>query len=118
MKDRDIELLGDRVLVRMTQEGKTAGGIIVPDDVKRTNAVIVAVGPGRVLDSGARVPCQVRPGDAVILDEKVAGVRVPSDRDDPPGVVYGIIYERQIAGIERIREGAERTVSTTPRIVS
>lgn len=118
MKDRDIELLGDRVLVRVTQQGKTAGGIIVPDDVKRTDAVVVAVGPGRVLDTGARIPCQVKPGDPVILDEKVAGVLVPSDHDDPPGVRYAIIYERQIAAVERIREGAARALSASPRIVS
>lgn len=67
-----IQPLGNRVLVRpLTEEDKTSGGIVLPDSAKKRpqEAEVLAVGPGRVLDSGEVAPMTVRKGDIVIYPE-------------------------------------------------
>ena len=62
--------LDDRVVVkRLEAEEKTAGGIVLPDTAKEKpqQAEVVAVGPGRTLDSGERTPVAVAVGDKVII---------------------------------------------------
>ena len=68
--------LGNRVVIE-PQEGEeqmTAGGIYIPDTAKEKpqEGVVVAVGPGRLSDDGARVPMEVEVGDTVIYS-KYAG---------------------------------------------
>jgi len=91
-----IRPLNDRLLVqRLEEEEKTAGGIIIPDSAKEKPAEgkVVAVGPGKVSDSGERVALQVKDGD-VILFSKYGGTDVKIDGDD-----YLIMREDDVLGI-------------------
>ena len=61
--------LDDRVVVEpIESEEKTAGGIVLPDTAKEKpqRGTVVAVGPGRLLDSGKRGELSVAVGDEVI----------------------------------------------------
>ncbi|NNE17537.1 MAG: co-chaperone GroES, partial [Myxococcales bacterium] len=61
-----IRPLHDRILVkRVKEEEKTKGGIIIPDTAKEKpiEAKVVAVGTGRILDSGEIRPLAVKKGD-------------------------------------------------------
>jgi chaperonin GroES len=62
--------LDDRVVVEVLEaEEKTAGGILLPDTAKQKpqRGRVVAVGPGKLLDSGTRVTMSVSKGDEVIF---------------------------------------------------
>lgn len=64
--------LFDRVLVeRFAPELKTKGGIMLPEKSagKVLDATVVAVGPGRIVESGKVVPVSVKVGDRVLLPE-------------------------------------------------
>ncbi len=64
-----IRPLDDRVVVEPIEaEEKTAGGIVLPDTAKEKpqRGIVVAVGPGRLLDSGERGELSVAVGDEVI----------------------------------------------------
>src|SRR5436190_20304402 len=64
-----VRPLDDRVVVEpLEAEEKTAGGILLPDTAKQKpqRGRIVAVGPGKLLDSGARSALAVAKGDEVI----------------------------------------------------
>lgn len=61
--------LDDRVVVTpMESESRTAGGIVLPDSAKEKpqRGTVVAVGPGKLLDSGKRGELSVVVGDQVI----------------------------------------------------
>ena len=65
-----LQPLGDRVVVqREASEGRTAGGIVLPESAKEKpqRGVIVSVGEGKLLDNGSRGTLQVKPGDRVIF---------------------------------------------------
>jgi chaperonin GroES len=88
--------LRDRVLVRRLEEAEQkVGGIIIPDTAKEKpqQAEVIAVGSGRVLDSGERMPLAVKAGDKVLLG-KWSGTEVKLD-----GVEYLILKEDEILGI-------------------
>lgn len=64
-----LKPLNDRIVVKaVTPEEKTTGGIILPDSAqeKPTEAEVVAVGPGKVLENGKVVPLEIKPGDRII----------------------------------------------------
>jgi chaperonin GroES len=91
--------IGDKVVVEVfEEEGKTAGGIFLPDTAKKKpqEGRVVAVGPGRVLQDGTRAPMSVKVGDRVIFS-KYGGNEVEVD-----GKEYTILDEDQIYAI---REG-------------
>jgi chaperonin GroES len=78
-KDKDsgqkIRPLEDRVVVEpLEAEEKTAGGILLPDTAKQKpqRGVVVAAGPGKLLDSGTRSALAVTKGDEVLYG-KYAG---------------------------------------------
>ncbi|MDX1648628.1 MAG: co-chaperone GroES [Myxococcota bacterium] len=76
--------LHDRILVRrVEEEEKTKGGIIIPDTAKEKpqEAVVVAVGPGRVGDDGNMIPMEVSKGDRVLIG-KYAGTEVTLDGEE------------------------------------
>jgi chaperonin GroES len=64
-----LEPLHDYVVFRAVLDDRTEGGIVLPDKAKgmRKKALVIAVGPGRLDDYGARVPMSLKPGDTVIL---------------------------------------------------
>lgn len=73
-----LKPLGDRVVVkRLEAEQKTKGGIVLPDTAKEKpkEGEVVAVGPGKVLDSGETQALQVKAGDRVIFSS-YAGTEV------------------------------------------
>ena len=75
--------LGDRVVLKFKEaEEKTKSGIILPDSAreKPQEAVVVAVGPGKVVD-GKLVPMQVKTGDNVIYSE-YAGTEVKFEEEE------------------------------------
>ncbi len=76
--------LHDRVVVRrVDSEGKTAGGIIIPDTAqeKPQEGEIVAVGPGARDDTGKLVPLDVKAGDRILFG-KWSGTEVKIDGED------------------------------------
>jgi chaperonin GroES len=79
-----IKPLGDKVVVKTTEEEeKSAGGIILPDTAKKKpqEGVIIAVGPGRVLDDGSRATMGVKTGQTVVF-AKYGGTEVNVDGED------------------------------------
>lgn len=73
-----IKPLGDKVVVEpLESEDKTAGGIILPDTAKKKpqEGIVIAVGPGKVLESGSRGEMAVKVGDKVIF-AKYGGTEV------------------------------------------
>ncbi len=79
-----IKPLGDKVVVEpLSEEEKSAGGIILPDTAKKKpqEGVVVAVGPGRVLDDGSRGEMAVKEGDKVIF-AKYGGTEITFEGKD------------------------------------
>jgi chaperonin GroES len=88
--------LNDRVLVlRIDQEEKTAGGIIIPDTAKEKpqEGQVVAVGPGRLDQEGKRISMDVKKDDRVLFS-KYGGTEIKID-----GVEHLILREDDILGI-------------------
>ena len=76
--------LHDRVVIRrVEQEGKTTGGIIIPDTAqeKPMEGEIVAVGPGTRDEKGTVVPLDVKKGDRILFG-KWSGSEVKLDGED------------------------------------
>ena len=77
--------LGDRILVKRSDndEEMTSGGIIIPDTAKEKpqEGEVVAVGNGRLLDSGDRQPVDVAVGDLVLF-AKYGGTEVSYDNNE------------------------------------
>ncbi|BBO24327.1 MAG: co-chaperone GroES [Armatimonadetes bacterium] len=70
--------LHDRIVVQSApEEEKTAGGILLPDTAKErpSRGTVLAVGPGKRLDSGKLVSMEVKVGD-VVLYGKYSGTEV------------------------------------------
>ena len=89
----NIRPLDDRVVVLpLEAEETTAGGIVLPDSAKEKpqRGKVVAVGPGKVLDSGVRGALSVTIGDEVIFG-KYGGSEVEID-----GVEYKILRESDV----------------------
>ena len=79
-----VRPLDDRVLIKQSDaEEKTAGGIVLPDTAKEKPQMgeVVAVGPGRLLDSGERGDMGLKKGDVVYYG-KYAGTEVKIDSED------------------------------------
>jgi chaperonin GroES len=91
-----INPLNDRVLVlRIDEEEKTAGGIIIPDTVKEKpqEGRVVAVGRGKVDEKGERIQLDVKENDRVLFG-KYAGNEIKIG-----GVEHLIMREDDILGI-------------------
>jgi len=91
-----VKPLQDRILVkRLDLEEKTPGGIIIPDTAKEKpqEARVIAVGPGRYLESGDIRKPAVKEGDRVLFG-KYAGSEVKID-----GVEHIILREDDILAV-------------------
>jgi chaperonin GroES len=97
--------LHDRVLVRrIAAEGKSAGGIIIPDNAqeKPQEGEIVAVGPGARDEAGKLVPPDVKAGDRVLFG-KWSGTEVKIDGEE-----LIIMKESDIMGILHGKDAAKK----------
>jgi len=88
--------LGDRIVIELVEsEEKTASGIVLPDSAKEKpqEGKVVAVGTGRVLESGERVALEVAVGDRIIFS-KYAGTEVKYE-----GTEYLLLRENDILAV-------------------
>ena len=72
MANVNIKPLEDKVLVQIAEaETTTASGLVIPDSAaeKPQEAVVIAVGPGRLDDNGNRTPVDVKEGDTVVFSK-------------------------------------------------
>jgi chaperonin GroES len=84
MAKSKIRPLDDRVVVEPVEsEERTAGGIVLPDSAKEKpqRGRVVAVGPGKLLDSGKRGELSVNVGDEVIYG-KYGGTDIELNGDE------------------------------------
>lgn len=91
-----IKPLGDRVVIELVeQEETTASGIVLPESAqeKPQEGRVVAVGSGRVTDSGEKVALEVAEGDRIIYS-KFAGTEVTFE-----GKEYLILRENDILAV-------------------
>ncbi|WP_141924416.1 co-chaperone GroES [Haloactinospora alba] len=79
-----LKPLDDRVVVKTLEaEETTASGLVIPDTAKEKpqEGEVLAVGPGRLDDSGNRTPLDVKVGD-IVLYSKYGGTEVKYDNED------------------------------------
>lgn len=91
-----IRPLHDRLIVkRLSEEEKTKGGIIIPDTAKEKpqEAEVIAVGNGKILDDGKKVPLDVKVGDKILFS-KYSGNEIKLDGED-----YLILREDDVQAI-------------------
>ncbi|MBF2755902.1 MAG: co-chaperone GroES [Gammaproteobacteria bacterium AqS3] len=91
-----IRPLHDRVVVRRADEEEvSAGGIVLPGSAaeKPSQGEVIAVGPGKLLDSGERAPMGVKEGDVVLFGQ-YAGSQVKVDGDE-----LMVMSESEIFGV-------------------
>jgi chaperonin GroES len=92
----DLRPLHDRVLVQRLEESEQkVGGIIIPDTAKEKpqQAHVKAVGNGKLLESGERVPLDVKAGDRILFG-KYSGSEIKIE-----GAEYLILKEDEILGV-------------------
>jgi len=93
---KNIRPTDDRVLIKALEaEEKTTGGILLPDAAKEkpSRGKVVAVGPGKLLDTGERAAMTVKVGMTVIYG-KYAGTEIKLDSDE-----HTIMRESETLGI-------------------
>jgi chaperonin GroES len=74
----NIRPLGDRVVVKSVERAEqTKSGLFIPDTAqeKPQEAIVVAVGPGKLQDNGTRTPIDLKVGDKVLYS-KYAGTEI------------------------------------------
>ena len=79
-----LQPLADRVLVKpIEKEEKTKSGIYIPDTAKEKpqEGEVVAVGPGRIDETGKRIPMDLKVGDRVIY-AKYGGTEIKVDEEE------------------------------------
>ena len=99
-----LKPLGDRIVIELVEsEEKTASGIVLPDSAKEKpqEGKVVAVGTGRVLESGERVALEVTVGDRIIFS-KYAGTEVKYE-----GKEYLILRESEFLLLLVIRNSSD-----------
>jgi chaperonin GroES len=95
---KDLKPIGDRVVVKPEPEEQTTkSGIVLPETAKERpqEGTVVAVGSGRVLDNGQRIPLEVKVGDKIIYS-KYGGTEVKIENEE-----YMILSERDILAIKK-----------------
>ena len=91
-----IKPLEDRIVIRQVEaEQTTASGLVIPDTAKEKpqEGEVIAVGPGRVDDSGNRIPVDVKVGDVVIYS-RYGGTEVKYE-----GQEYQILSSRDVLAV-------------------
>ena len=101
--------LHDRVLVkRVDEEGKTKGGIIIPDTAKEKpmQGEVLAVGTGARNDKGEITPLDVKKGDRILFG-KWSGSEVKIDDEE-----LVIMKESDIMGIIENTESGRKSIKS------
>lgn len=91
-----VKPLGDRVLVKPSQEvEKTKGGIVLPDTAKEKpqEGEVIAVGAGKKTDEGKIIPLCVKVGDKILYG-KYSGTEITVDAEE-----YLIVREDDILAV-------------------
>jgi chaperonin GroES len=91
-----IRPLQDRIIVkRLEEEETTKGGIIIPDTAKEkpSEGLVVAVGKGKVLENGTKLPLDVKKKDRILFG-KYSGTEVKIEGED-----YLIMREDDVLGV-------------------
>ena len=92
----NLKPLGDRVVLKpVEKEEKTKSGIVLPDTAKEKpqEGIVQAVGTGRILDNGTKVPMELKVGDKVLY-AKYAGNEFKVDE-----IEYLIVSEKDVLAI-------------------
>jgi chaperonin GroES len=92
----NLKPLADRIVIKsLDAEEKTSGGIIIPDNAKEKpqKGEIIAVGPGKISDSGKKIEMTVKKGDKVLYG-KYSGTEVTVGGDE-----YLIMRESDVLAI-------------------
>ena len=93
---KNVRPLGDRVVVKPEpSEERTTSGIVLPDTAKEKpqEGTVIAVGSGRILDNGQKVPLEVKVGDRIIY-AKYGGTEVKIANEE-----FMILSERDILAV-------------------
>ena len=96
MASVNIKPLEDKIVVQASEaETTTASGIVIPDTTqeKPQEGKVLAVGPGRVNDSGTRIPMDVSVGD-VVLYSKYGGTAIKHNGEE-----YLILSARDVLAV-------------------
>jgi chaperonin GroES len=91
-----VRPLGDRILVQAApREEMTSSGLYLPDTAqeKPQEAIVIAVGPGKLLDNGKRVAIDLQPGDRVLF-AKYSGTEIKQGAEE-----YLILRESDILAV-------------------
>jgi len=91
-----LQPLADRIVVKaLAQEERTKSGIVLPDTAKEKpqEGEVLAIGTGKVMENGSRIPMEVKVGDKVIYS-KYGGTEVKVD-----GQEYLILKESDVLAI-------------------
>ena len=93
---KNIQPLGNRVLIKRVQAATSKGGIFLPETAKEKprEGEVIAVGPGKVSKEGVIEAMDVKVGDKILFTN-YAGTEVKSDDDDE----YLILSQDDILGI-------------------
>jgi chaperonin GroES len=79
-----VKPLEDRIIVKaLDAEEKTAGGIIIPDNAKEKpqRGEVMAIGPGKISDKGAKIEMSLKKGDKILYG-KYSGTEVKIDGEE------------------------------------
>lgn len=90
--------LGDRIVVKQTrQEEVRASGLVIPDTAREKPQLgdVLAVGPGRLDESGKRQPIDVKVGDRVLY-AKYSGQEIPRGVFGDSDEEYMVLKESDI----------------------
>ena len=96
MASVNIKPLEDKIVVQASEaETTTASGIVIPDTAKEKpqEGKVLAVGPGRINDSGTRIPVDVSVGD-VVLYSKYGGTDIKHNGEE-----YLILSARDVLAV-------------------
>ncbi len=91
-----IRPLGDRVIVKPIEEKEVKkSGIIIPDTAKEKpqEGEVIAVGPGKIDETGKKIPMDVKAGDKILYG-KYSGTEIKIDDKE-----YLIMHQEDILGI-------------------
>ncbi len=92
----NLRPLGDRVVLKpVDREEMTKSGIVIPDTAKEKpqEGIVEAVGTGRILDTGQRVPMELKVGDKVLYAKYAGSEFKPDD------VEYLIVSEKDVLAV-------------------